>query len=199
MCQINLIRPPQNVSPHYIVSCPAGMDINNMKRSSDWDGWGAVFLCRSRQHNENTPCVVVQMHLRMTPFPFLRDPLCWIRNHDRKSAFSERQTAKQTGWDMRRKGLEWRWEEVETREVREDEEEAKQGKGRQGVTVLPQGASSHPSERWVGLFHDCTFVFQIKDTPPPPQKKQKKSHHHTTEPCPRCNKYQLPVVHELRH
>lgn len=28
-----------------------------------------------------------------------------------------------------------------------DEEEGKKGKGRQGETVLPQGASSHPSER----------------------------------------------------
>lgn len=45
-----------------------------------------------------------------------------------------------------------------------DEEEAKKGggggeKGRQGETVLPQGASSHPSEGGVGLFHDCALVF----------------------------------------
>lgn len=32
-------------------------------------------------------------------------------------------------------------------------------KGRQGETVLPQGASSHPSEGGVGLFHDCALVF----------------------------------------
>lgn len=35
----------------------------------------------------------------------------------------------------------------------------KQKEGRQGKTVLPQGASSHPSEGWFGLFHDCTLVF----------------------------------------
>lgn len=44
---------------------------------------------------------------------------------------------------------------VKTRGV--DEEEAKGG--RQGETVLPQGASSHPSEGGVGLFHDCALVF----------------------------------------
>lgn len=115
----------------------------------------------------------VWMCLHMTPFLFLLEPLCWIRNHDRKSAFSERQTPKQTGWDTRRKWLKWRWEEEKERGFGGNEEEAKKGKGRQGETVLPQGASSHPSERWVGLFHDCTFVFQIRDTPPP-QKKQKK-------------------------
>ncbi len=35
----------------------------------------------------------------------------------------------------------------------------KQKEGRQGETVLPQGASSHPSEGGVGLFHDCALVF----------------------------------------
>lgn len=170
MCKINPIRPPQNVSPHYIVSCPVWTSTIWKEAQIEMDG--GLFSCVAHGNTMKTPCVV-QMHLPMTPFPFLRDPLCWIRNHDRKSAFSERQTAKQTGWDRRRKGLECRWEEVKARGVRGDEEEAKQGKGRQGETVLPQGASSHPSERWVGLFHDCTFVFQIKDPPPTPTTPEK--------------------------
>lgn len=161
----------------------------------------AVFLCHSWQHNENALRVVVWMQRRMTPFPFLLEPLCWIRNHDRKSGFSEGQTEKQTGWDTQRKRLEWRWEEEKAREVEGGGRWGgrKKGKGRQGETVLPQGASSHPSERWVGLFHDWTFVFQIRDTPATPKNKQKIHHHTSTEPCPRCNKYRLPVVHELRH
>lgn len=91
---------------HRLVSCGYGHQRYEKKPTLRW--MEAVFLCRSRQHNENALRVAARMRLRTTPFPFLWEPLCWIRNHDSKSAFSERQTAKQTGWDMRRKGLEWR-------------------------------------------------------------------------------------------
>lgn len=42
---------------------------------------------------------------------------------------------------------------------KQKKEEGGGEKGRQGETVLPQGASSHPSEGGVGLFHDCALVF----------------------------------------
>lgn len=68
MCKINPIRCPQKCKPplHCLMSCGYGHQQYEKKPTLRW--MEAVFLCHSWQHNENALCVVVQMHLHMTPF-----------------------------------------------------------------------------------------------------------------------------------